>query len=221
MRTCTITFFYTKELGIKGPSWLGTVPTFDMARGVSFDYMHCCLLNLCRLLLRLWFKSTYHKQPWYIGRQVKNVDKRLCSIQPPDEIQRTPRSIESTVKYWKGMLINIFYAVKMHNLVAIAIKHCTFIHAAHELQAWLLHYSPAVLYEILPEDYYQHHLLLVEGVYLLLQDSIKEEHLEKSARLLQHYCYLLSPLYGMYQHIQHGCKISAMYVVMSCTCTCR
>ena len=38
---------------------------------------------------------------------------------------------------------------------------------AHELGAWLLHYSVAVLYKILPEEYYQHHLLLVKGIYLL------------------------------------------------------
>jgi len=34
---------------------------------------------------------------------------------------------------------------------------------AHELRAWLLHYSTAVLHSVLPEDYYQHHLLIVEA----------------------------------------------------------
>ena len=72
-----------------------------------------------------------------------------------------------------------------------------FIFAAHELRAWLLHYSPVVLYEILPEDFYQHHLLLVEAIYLLLQDSIKAEEVQQSSLILQHYCFMFAPLYGM------------------------
>ena len=76
------------------------------------------------------------------------------------------------------------------------IIHC-FILAAHELRAWLLHYSPVVLYEILPEEFYQHHLLLVEATYLLLQDSIKANEVEQSLLLLQHYCFMFAPLYGM------------------------
>ena len=44
--------------------------------------------------------------------------------------------------------------------------------------------------------YYQHHLLLVEGVYLLLKDVVKEKDIEQSARLLRHYCYLIPSMYG-------------------------
>lgn len=52
---------------------------------------------------------------------------------------------------------------------------------AHELQVWLLYYSSVVLQGILPEDYYQHHLLLVEGIYLLLMDSITESDILQSS----------------------------------------
>ena len=69
---------------------------------MSIDYMHCVLLGVSRLMLRLWFQSQYHQELWYIGNKVTKVDDRLCSIKPPDEIQRTPRSIELTVKFWKG-----------------------------------------------------------------------------------------------------------------------
>jgi len=34
---------------MKGPSWLATIPQFDLIRGMSFDYMHCVLLVVCRL----------------------------------------------------------------------------------------------------------------------------------------------------------------------------
>jgi len=63
-----------------------------------------------------------------------------------------------------------------------------------------------VLNGILPEDYYQHHLLLVEGVYLLLQDVVEEKHVTQSSQLFKHYCYLFPYLYGkntgicMYPH---------------------
>ena len=98
----SITCTYMQVVGVKGPSWLSTIPSFDIIRGMSFDYMHCVLLVVCRLLLRLWFDSKYHQNVWYIGHAVKDVDDRLRSIRPPAEIQRTPRSIEHTVKFWKG-----------------------------------------------------------------------------------------------------------------------
>lgn len=87
---------------MKGPSWLATVPSFKMVDGISVDYMHCVLLGVTRMFLRLWFTSQYHLEMWYIGKDVQLVDSHLCNILPPYEIQRTPRSIEKTVKFWKG-----------------------------------------------------------------------------------------------------------------------
>lgn len=88
--------------GVKGPSWLSVIPSFDLVEGVSVDYMHCVLLGVCRLLLRLWIQSTNHQNSWYIGNRIKDIDIRLCSIKPPNEMQRTPRSMASTMKFWKG-----------------------------------------------------------------------------------------------------------------------
>lgn len=89
---------------MKGPSWLEIVPEFDMIKGMSVDYMHCVLLGVTRVLLRLWFTKSFHGQLWYLGNVVTELDGLLCSICPPDEMKRTPRSIESTLKYWKGTL---------------------------------------------------------------------------------------------------------------------
>lgn len=69
---------------------------------------------------------------------------------------------------------------------------------AHELRAWLLHYSVVVLQGILHEEYYQHHLLLVEGIFLLLNDVVTESDIVQSSQLLKHYCYLIPFLYGNY-----------------------
>ena len=67
------------------------------------------------------------------------------------------------------------------------------------MKAWLLYYSPVVLKEILHEDFYQHHLLLVEGVYLLLKNTVSEKRIKQSARLLQHYYIKFGALYGKYK----------------------
>ena len=167
-------------------SWLSTLKGFDLIRGTTVDYMHCVRLGVCRQLFRLWLNST--GSLWYIGPdKVSDIDRRLLLIKPPDEIHRTPRSIKTTVKYWKG--------INYHSLMIV----CSFYWytLAHELRAWLLHYSPVVLYCILHQDYYQHHLLLVDAIYTLLKDCVSTEDLKHASRLLQHYCYMFAALYGI------------------------
>lgn len=73
--------------------------------------MHCVLLGVCRQLLKLWLQSYNHTEVWYIGNQITKLDKRLCSIKPPIEIQRTPRSLDLTLKFWKGTVIIILLFV--------------------------------------------------------------------------------------------------------------
>lgn len=88
----------------------------------------------------------------------------------------------------------------------------------HELRAWLLHYSAVVLNGILPEDYYQHHLLLVEGVYLLLQDVVEEKHIAHSSHLLMHYCYLSHTYMVNMQHLYvHLNDVNFTVFMLLCT----
>ena len=90
--------------GIKGSSWLATIPPFDVVDGMSADYMHCVLLGVTRMLLRFWFNSKYHSKLWYLGNTgIKLVDACLSDFLVPNEIQRTPRSLEKTMKFWKGI----------------------------------------------------------------------------------------------------------------------
>ena len=91
--------------GVKGPSCLSTIPQFDIVRGMSFDYMHCILLGVALLLLQLWFNTQHHKELWFLGAYVDNIDDLFRSIAPPDEIKRTPRSLQATLKFWKGTVI--------------------------------------------------------------------------------------------------------------------
>ena len=87
---------------MKGPSCLEIIPKFDIIRGMSFEYMHCVLLGVTRLLLKLWFNSKHHKELWYLGTSIKDIDVLLMSLTPPDEMKRTPRSLQTTLKFWKG-----------------------------------------------------------------------------------------------------------------------
>jgi len=64
--------------------------------------MHATLLGVCRQLLILWLESKYNKELWYIGNKFDDLDKRLYTIKPPGEIKRTPRSLKTTRKFWKG-----------------------------------------------------------------------------------------------------------------------
>ena len=72
---------------------------------------------------------------------------------------------------------------------------------------WLLHYSPVVLHGILPDAYYEHHLLLVEGTFLLLKDCVSDQDLQYSFSLFKHYCYLFPSYYG-----KKLCKVTYVYV---------
>ena len=92
---------------MKRPSQLSIVPKFDLVRGVAIDYMHCVLLGVTCLLLCLWFDSSHHREPWYMGKRVAEVDLRQGAIRPP----RTPRSIKETLRYWKGN-----YSYSLHSL---------------------------------------------------------------------------------------------------------
>ncbi len=87
--------------GVKGPSPLMMLTFFNMVAGFAYDYMHGILLGVCRQLTTLWFDSKYHTEPWYIGREIKQIERRLLAIQPPASITRSPRSIYLR-KYWKA-----------------------------------------------------------------------------------------------------------------------
>lgn len=126
-------------IGIKGPSWLCTAPKYNVIGGNVIDYMHCFLLGITKMILKLWFNSEYSRELWYCGNRVKKADAKLLQIKPPNTITRVPRSIQQYRNYWK----------------------------ASEYRAWLLFYSLPVMLNILPNEYLVHHMLLVESVFTL------------------------------------------------------
>lgn len=155
--------------GVKGMIWSMFLPGFDIITGVTIDYMHCVLLGITKMLLILWTDNSYSAQPWYLGPvKIKKLEERYLAIQPPNLITRTPRSLLKNLAHFK----------------------------ASELRAFLLYYCLPCLWGLLEEDYFQHLLLLVNGIYLLLQDSISPSDIESSSSMLVHFCTRMEALYG-------------------------
>lgn len=154
--------------GIKGPTFLQCLQYYDLVDGVCIDYMHGVLLGVTKLLMNLWFSSEKSSEFFSVSSLVDLVDKRIKNIKPPNSITRVPRSIKDHMKYWK----------------------------ASELRSWLLYYSLPVLKDILTKIYYDHYLLFVSAVYLLLQDSVSISDLQNCDKQIKNFCCLFAALYG-------------------------
>ena len=63
-------------------------------------------------------------------------------------------------------------------------------------RTFLLFYAIPCLYGILPDEYLNHLASLVNGVFLLLQESITPENLRDAHRALIQFCAMFKELYG-------------------------
>ena len=155
------------EYGIKGLHWLHFLPNFDIVRGVAVDYMHCIMLGIMKMMLSLWFDKSYRAEPFSISNKVKEVNDKLLSIKPPNFASRLPRTLSDLAHY-----------------------------KASEFKMFMLFYSLPCLWGTLPEDLFQHYLLLVQATYVLLSDQITVEQLHMCKKMLMHFCINLAVLYG-------------------------
>lgn len=153
--------------GVKGPSHLINMPNFDIVWGFVPDYMHAVLLGVIRQLTELLLQST--DQPYYIGRPdtLRIIENRIRNIQPPHLISRLPRPLEE-FRYWK----------------------------ASEWRAWLLFYCLPCLEGVLESRYLKHLSLLVSSIFLLLQQSITCEEVNKADVMLLEFVIKFQLLYG-------------------------
>ena len=84
--------------GIKGKSPLERV--LNLVKGIPVDYMHCVLEGVMKKLLETWISST--RCAGYIGRYIKQIDKKLLKQHPPHVFSCVPRCIEKHRKYRKA-----------------------------------------------------------------------------------------------------------------------
>ena len=87
------------------------------------------------------------------------IDKCISLVRPPNEIRRTPRSVDA----WS------FFK-------------------ANEYKAWLLFYSLLILSLFLPPKYVHHLALLVTSMHILLSDKILKNDLS-DAHYIMLYCF--------------------------------
>lgn len=143
------------------------LPKFDIIRGTAIDYMHQVLLGIIKCFVHLWFDSANKHHPANITKHTTQVNKRLSAIKPPNRVTRVPISL-TDISHFK----------------------------ASEWRSFLFLYSLPCLYGILPDEYFQHYLLLVEAMFILLSASISVSELSRAKNLLRYFCVKIKPLYG-------------------------
>ena len=107
------------------------------------------------MFMTLWFDKTHASEDWSISK-IEEVDRRLLHINPPNCISRAPTGIANDFTHWK----------------------------ASEFWSFLFFYGIPCLWNILPDVYFQHFMLLVEAIWLLDQSSISPQCLQKVGKLL-------------------------------------
>lgn len=109
----------------------------------EFDIIKAVAVDYIHCVL-LGVMKTLAAEFWSISKRVEEVDRHLLNITPPDCISRAPQSISKDFAHWK------------------ASQFCSF----------LFFYGIPCLWNILPDEYFQHFLLLAEAIWLLNQSSI-------------------------------------------------
>lgn len=153
--------------GIKGVSPFLKLPLFNIVLSFPPDYLHCVLLGVVKLFETGWFDSKNHDKPWYLGLKKDLFDKRMEKILPPSEISRTPRLLKD-LKNFKGS----------------------------EFRNFLLHYSLAVLKDLLPNAYYKHWSLLVYAITKFNSNEITEAEFRSATDALREFVFQVEDLYG-------------------------
>ena len=154
--------------GVKSLSWIMYFPRFNCIRGMAIDYMHSVLLGTVKMLTTLWFDKAYKKFSWYVGDKGATIGQQIKCVRMPNCISRLNRSTVEDLHLWK----------------------------ASEYRTFLLFYSVPVLWRTLPDEYFQHYLLLVQAIYLMLQESISPSDISTATKLLKQFCLQIRSLYG-------------------------
>lgn len=123
-------------IGVKGPSVVEDIPNLCTLRSYPPDYMHAWLLGIVKTIVRAWFDSSNHKEPWYLGLHLEEINKRLLDILPPCEVTRTPQNIDNKLKAaeWRNFLLYYCIVVLLGILPNKYYKHwLLFVRGAHIL----------------------------------------------------------------------------------------
>ena len=76
------------KFGIKGQSLLSEYLVFPQC--IPVDYMHCVLEGVMKQLMKLWFGSSFHSEPYSLRKHLSVINKIILQIRPPNEVKRKP-----------------------------------------------------------------------------------------------------------------------------------
>ncbi|XP_023205350.1 uncharacterized protein LOC102220557 isoform X2 [Xiphophorus maculatus] len=166
------------QMGVKGHSPLLLLPSFDVVKGFIPDYMHCVCLGVVPEFVNLWLDPLYGRKRFHLSPQsLKNLDKALSAIQPPDEIKQRPRRLSERM-HWE----------------------------ASEWRAFALLYSPVILRKVLPNLYYKHWMLLISSLHILLSPFASQEEISCAELCLVQFVSQVPSLYGL-EHCSFNCHL--------------
>lgn len=98
------------------------------------------------------------------------------------------------------MLVRILRMQIFFDNSAYYLKPCLIMNLliliANEYRNWLLYYAAPVLKYFLPVQCFHHFLMLVKGINILLQESIKKNDFRTAEISLKSLVYLMDELYG-------------------------
>ena len=162
--------------GIKGRTELLDLHGFDPMKQVPVDFMHCVLLGVVKMLLNLWLNSVYHEKNWYVNKKKRKIlDQKFRSIKTYSECTRKAGSL---------LDFRTFKANELFNFLFYYSKHC-------------------LSGLILPSEYYQHFLLLVDSMEDLYSNEFTLDKLDEIDKKLTCFVKDFEKLYGS-EHVYYN-----------------
>ena len=140
------------------------------------------------LLVTLWTKPTHSKEPWSFKKNLTKFNAEFKHIYLPTSTFKSCRLFQESefddfVTCWIGKC--------SHRTRLIGIRH-----KASELRSFLLVYF-IILEDLLPKEYFSHHLLLVEAVFILSdKKALSNQRIQTAHELLDRYVLEFARLYG-------------------------
>lgn len=153
--------------GVKGPSAMSLI-VYKPVISTAVDLMHGAFSGNAKRLMELLFDQKFSDEPFSMSNLVDVVDYRLCNIKPPLNTQRRPRPIKTHFSLWK----------------------------TSEFKNWTLYYSVVVLNELMDKDYFDHYMYFVLSIYMLCQEKVTNEMVNKADELLREFVSRFEHLYG-------------------------
>lgn len=162
---------------------LSIEPPINMVEQFSLDFMHlCCLGVMKKLILDFWLRRKVTTHLGRNGQQRLSAMLRLLASQIPEEFQRTTRDLDD-IHRWK----------------------------ATEFRFILLYSGPIILKKILPDDLYQHFLLLHAACRILCSAEWALAYNNEANMFLRSFFLLASRLYGVH------CQVLNMHSLIHLT----